>query len=241
MIDPVAESQELTDRSLELVRMLDDNHPVVEGMPTDVVVESERLARAAREAKREVARKVAAGQDPGCVIGHQPPVVRVGRVADPFHGAPVITSALLRYWEFQRDHVAVAEEARYRQAATERPYSEPLVAAAKQHLGLLMTRCSMPTEGGRELENSLRRYDESYLNLRQSANDAGSIATAARDRLASLKRAEAAALMGTDEIKPFIANAIASVADFPMFDPNTGMPLVAVKPATEQPVKKVAG
>jgi hypothetical protein len=234
MIDPEAESEALRQRSHELVQLLDAGHPVVV-QNRAVLGESRRLATESQRARREVAARVAAGLDPGCVVGREPPIRHVktdrqGRDVDPFHGSAVVTDALIRYWEHRRDTVAPAVEDAYRQAAIEKPYREALVAAARGQISLLRERQMMLSEGGVQLETAVAHYDEAFLSARQAALDAQAIAGEAIERLASLRREEAAAVLGdSDNVTGFIASAIASATDVPIaIDAKTDLPLVPV-------------
>jgi hypothetical protein len=241
MLDPEAESEAVKQRSAELAQLLDAGAPVVDRSGIrEALAESRRLGDAANRARRDAAQRVAEGLDPGCPIGHAPPVRRVrtdprtGRNLDPFGGRSVVTPELVAYWEHRKDVVFPAVEAMYRQAATERPYREALVAAASGQVALLRERRSMLSEGGVELEAAVMHYDEAFVALRQAANDAQSIATEAETRLASLKREAASALVGTDEVKNFIGATLGAVLDAPV-DPDTAMPLIQVDRAG-QPV-----
>jgi hypothetical protein len=227
-----AESEDLRQRSLELSQLLDAGQPAVEGCAA-VLAESKRLGALASQARRDAAAKVAAGRDPGCPVGHTPPIRRIrtdgrNRDLDPFHGKAVVTDQLLRYWEHRRDVVAPAVEGMYRAAATERPYRAALVSAVHGHMALLRERRSMLTEGGADLEASLRRYDDAYVNLRQGALDAQQIVIEAQTRLDSLKREAASTLGGGDNVKGFIASSIAQATDALLLDPDTSMPLEKV-------------
>jgi hypothetical protein len=231
------ESEALKQRSAELTGLLDAGHPVTGGAP-GVWAESRRLGAAAHQARRDVAARVAAGLDPGAgvTVGRHPPVRQVktdskGRDLDPLGGRTVITPELVAYWTYQRDVVAEAVEGVYRQAAAERPYRDALVAAARGHIELLRDRRTSLGEGGVELEAALGRYDNAFVALRQAANDARAIATEAQNRLDSLKREAASAVLGDDVIKGFLANAFSSVSDTGLVDPDTAMPLVTAKAA----------
>jgi hypothetical protein len=232
MIDPEAESAALTERSVELAGLLAAGEPIVERASPAVWAERRRLAAASHEARRTAAAKVAAGMDPGCVVGRQPPIRRVktdwkGRDLDPFHGASVITAEVVAFWEHQRDVVAAEVEAQYRRAAEKRPYRPALAAAARGHLGVLRERQTMQSEGGAELEGALARYDGAFMNLRQGALAAQEISGEAITRLASLRRIAAQAELGDDDEEGFIANAIGAVTDLGLVDAKTGQPLVA--------------
>jgi hypothetical protein len=242
-VDPEAESQAMAERSLELAGLLDAGHPVVKGTPA-VLAESARLGRAAHRARLEVAAKVAAGADPGCPVGNEPPVRRVrtdnrGRDLDPLGGRAAVTPELIAFWEYRRDVVFPAVEAMYRRAAEETPYRPALVAAAKGHLGVLRERWSMLSEGGVELEAAVESYDSAFVVLRQNANDCQMIATEAENRLVALRKEAAALLVGADQTKGFITNAISSAAPdtFPIFD-DTGRPYATVDAKTGQPTGK---
>jgi hypothetical protein len=243
VIDAEAESDALRQRSVDLGELLDAGHPVVGGGSLPEVAESRRLGQLAHQARQTAAARVAAGLDPGCVVGRQPPVRRTrtdrhGRDLDPFHGAAVVTDELVAYWEHRRDVVAPAVEAQYRRAATDRPYREALVAAARGHIAVLRERQAMLSEGGLGLEAALARYDEAFLALRQAANDdAQTIANEAETRLASLRREAAQALVGGDEVKGFLGATLASVTDVGVVDPDTALPLVAVDARTGWPVR----
>jgi hypothetical protein len=234
MIDVEAESREIRERSAELAELLDGGHPVLDRTHVrEVAAESRRLAREARQARQRVAAQIATGAGAPCVIGRQPPVRRVrtdprtGRDLDPLAGKSAVTAELLAFWEHQRDIVAPAVEASYREAAERTPYQPALVASARQHVSLLKSRETMLDEGGVELEASVARYDEAYVNLRQAAVDAQAISGEAETRLQSLKRIEAEALLGDgDDERGFLANAISSVTPTGLVDPATAMPLV---------------
>jgi hypothetical protein len=220
VIDPENESRALKERSAELAQMLDGGHPVVES-PSAVLAESRRLGVVAHQARKVVAVKVAAGLDPGCPIGKPPAVRQVetdqwGRDLDPLHGRAVISPELVAYWTHRRDVVAPAVEAQYREAAERTPYREALVAAAQGHISLLRERRSMLSEGGLELEAALAQYESAYVNLRQAAADSQSIATAAIDRLDSLRREEAQLFVPTDQVTGFLASAVSQVTDLPV-------------------------
>jgi hypothetical protein len=229
--DLEAESRALRQRSAELVELL-GVLPVVEGMPA-VWAERRRLAAATHKARRTAAAKVAAGMDnPGVIVGSQPPIRRVetdwkGLDLDPFHGSPVVTPELVAFWEWQRDVLAPAYEAQYRKAATETPYSEALVAAANGHIALLRARHSMLAEGGTEVEAAVARYDQAYMNLRQGPIDAQAIAGEAEIRLASLRRIAVQAELGDDlDERGFIAAVVSQRDEVGLVDAKTGTPLV---------------
>jgi len=233
-IDVEAESQELKQRSLGLIELLDAGHPTVV-QPRSVLTESKRLARETLEARRKAAVKVALGEDPGCVVSPQPPLRRVdldwrGRDTDPFHGASVVTGDLIQYWTHRRDVVFPAVEGAYRQAMVDRPYSEPLVAAARGHLAVLRGRQTMLSEGGADLEASLARYEQGYLNLRQLVVDSAEIAGQAETRLASLRRivVEAELGDGPDE-RGFLAAAVSATTEAPI-NAETLSPLLSAEP-----------
>ncbi len=236
MIDVEAESEVLRERSLGLARLLDEGHPVVES-PADVWSESRRLGQLAHQARRIVATRIALGQDPGAgvTVGRQPPVRRVhtdartNRDVDPLGGRSAITPELIRFWQHKRDEVADAVEAQFRQAAEAMPYRPTLVAAAHGHLEVLRQRRSMLSEGGDQLEASLRSYDDAHVALRQAANhDPAAIRNEAIDRLTSLEREKASALLGDrDRVEPLIAAALASVSGAPI-DVDTLTPLIPV-------------
>jgi hypothetical protein len=243
MLDPEAESAALAQRSLELVQMLDSSHPVVEGC-ADVLAESKRLGAVATQARKKVAAKIAAGLPVDCPVSHQPAVRRVrtdrrGRDLDPLGGRSAVTPELLEYWRHRKDVVAPAVEGSYRQAAERTPYREALVAACRGHIGVAQQRFAMLSEGGSDLEAALRRYDDAFTNLRMAALDAQSIATEAQTRIAALRRAAASATLGDDDLKGFLASAIAQATDAPLFDPDTAMPLEPVNAKTE--AKPVVG
>jgi hypothetical protein len=238
MLDPEAESAELKQRSAELAQLLDAGHPVVGGCP-DVMAESKRLAAAAHQARRKVAGRVAAGLPVDCPVGTQPPLRRVrtdarGKDLDPLGGRSVVSPEILRYWEHRRDVVFPAVEAMYTRAAEETPYREALVAAARAHIALLRERQMLSSEGGVDVEVAMAKYDEAYRRLRQGKIDAQDIASEAVERLASLRRIAASLELGDrDEVKPFLASAIATATDAPLFDPASGMPLERVDATTE--------
>jgi hypothetical protein len=244
VIDPESESAEHHEKSLALVELLDSSHPTVEPIPA-VWAEHKRLAAVAHQARQEVARRVAAGLDAGCVIGRQPPVRRVrtdqrtGRDLDPLHGASAVTDELIGFWEHQKNVLAPAVESSYREAAERTPYRPALVASAKQHIGLLRQREMMLSEGGVELEASVNGYEQAYVNLRQSAIDARDVAGEAETRLISLRRILAEAEFGdrNTEERDFLANAISQVTPTGLVDAGSGMPMMPGRPS---PPKKYA-
>jgi hypothetical protein len=230
-IDVERESQALHQRSADLVAQLDAGHPVVEPIP-GVWAERRRLAAATHQARREVAAKVAAGLDPGCVVGPSAPIrhvktdPRTGHDLDPLHGQSVVTDALVAYWEWQRDTLAPAIEAQYRMAAEKTPHRPSLVAAARQHIGVLQQRATMLTEGGVDVEAAATRYDGAYERLRMGALDAQAIAGEAMTRLRALRRITAEAELGDDfDERPFIAAALSATTDLPI-NADTLAPLV---------------
>jgi hypothetical protein len=234
-IDVEAESAALKERSAELAQLLDAGHPVVDrSQVRQVSAESQRLAKETHRARREVAARVAAGLDAGCVVGRQPPVRRVktdprtGRDLDPLGGRSAVTDELLRFWEHKRDVVAPAVEGQYREAAERTPLRPPLLAAARQHIALLRQREMMLSEGGVELEASLAAYEQAFVNLRQAALDVPTdISAEAITRLQSLRRIQAQAELGDgDDERGFLANAISQVTDVGLVDVATTMPLV---------------
>lgn len=205
-IDVEAESDALRQRSAELVALLDAGVPVVDRTSTRAVQEeAAELARAAHRARADVAKKVAAGQDPGVPMSKIPPIRRIastrnGRDPDAvLRGRSVITPELVAYFEHQRDTVAPATEDMYRQAVADRPYQAALVAAVRGHLALLGQRQNVESEGGEALTVALRRYDDAYSAIRENINDAHMIATVAIGRLTSIERERAAAVLGDDE------------------------------------------
>jgi hypothetical protein len=231
VIDVEAESEAWTERSRELAELLDAGHPVVDRTATEAAgSESRRLGAVAHQARRHAAVLVAAGKDPGCVVGREPPIRRVrtdvrGRDVDPLHGRAIISDELVTYWTHRRDVVAPAVEASYRQAMIDQPYSPALVAAVRGHLAVLRQRRSMTFEGGEELQSSVERYDLAFEQCRMAANDAQSIATEADARLASLRRIAAETELGDrDEVKPLIAAALSNITDLPV-DAKTGQPV----------------
>jgi hypothetical protein len=229
-IDVEAESAAVKARSEQLVKALDAGHPVVEPIPA-IWAERRRLAALTHQARRQVAARVAAGLDPHCVVSPQPPLRRVrtdwrGHDLDPLHGRSAVTDELVRFWEFQRDQLGPAVEASYRTAAERTPYREPLVAAARGHLALLRERRSMLSEGGSELEAAVDRYDQAFVNLRQSALEAQHIGGEAVGRLQSLRRIEAEAELGDDNNeRGFLAAAISQMSDSGLVDAGTLTPL----------------
>ena len=248
MIDVEAESREIRERSAELAELLDGGHPVLDRTHVrEVAAESRRLAREARQARQRVAAQIATGAGAPCVIGRQPPVRRVrtdphtGRDTDPLAGRSAVTAELIQYWTHQKDVVAPAVEASYREAAERTPFREALVASARQHVSLLKSRETMLDEGGVELEASVARYDEAYVNLRQAAVDAQAISGEAETRLQSLRRIEAEAVLGDgDTERDFLANAISSVTPTGLVDPATAMPLIPDSSRATPRAKKFA-
>jgi hypothetical protein len=241
-IDPELEAQQHRERSAALCEMLDAGHPVVV-QKRAVLAESKRLGEESQRARREAAARVAAGLPAGCPVGLELPIRhvvtdRLNRDVDPFHGAAVVTDALIAYWGHRRDVVAPAVESSYRQAAVERPYREALVAAAHEHIGLLRERRSMLSEGGAEVEGALARYDEAFLVARQAALDSQAIAGEAVERLASLRREAAKAEVSGDQVTGFIASAVSMATDS-LVDAKTGMPLVPTSGGKEAAVQPV--
>jgi hypothetical protein len=242
-IDPEAESLILKERSVELTEMLDAAHPTVVA-PADVWAESRRLGQVAAQARRVVASRVANGRDPGpdVTVGKAPPIRRVrtdrrGHDLDPLHGRACITSQLLSYWTHRKDVLAPAVEGSYREAAERLPYRPALASAAQGHLGVLRERRAMLSEHGIALEASLAAYDNAYVALRQNANsEPAAIATEAQNRLDSLRREAAEAVLGGDQVKGLLAAAVSQVTDPGVLDADTGMPLVRVNPRTGLPV-----
>jgi hypothetical protein len=230
MIDVEAESQELRDRSLELVELLKDV-PVL-GPPPPELDESRRLGRAAHQARQRVAERVARGQDPGCPLGPPAPIRRVrtdprtGRDLDPLRGRQAVTGELLQFWTYRQDVVAAAVADWYTRAAEETPFSEPLVCASRGHLAVLEGRRSA-SEGGSELSQALKAYVDCFEGLRSNGLDSQQIANEAAGRLASLRRIVAQLEVGDDQLKPLIAAAASTVADLPV-DPESLTPLIAV-------------
>jgi hypothetical protein len=160
-------------------------------------------------------------------------------------GRAVVTPELIAYWEHRRDVVFPAVEGMYRRAAERNPYREPLVASARQHIALLRERQTMLSEGGVELETALSLYDQAHIANRQAALDSQDVRSEAAERLNSLRREAASATLGEDNVKGFIASAIAQATDVPVFDPTTAMPLEKVtqvrssrQPATSSAVTK---
>jgi hypothetical protein len=200
-----------------------------------VLTESKRLADETHRARRQVAGRVAAGLGlpAKVVLGRTPPIRRIrtdtrtGRDLDELHGRSAVTPELLAYWQHRKDIVFPAVEAMYRAAAERKPYSEPLVSAARAHISVLRERRSMLSEGGDALEAALGAYDQSFENLRTAVIDSQDVATEAIERLASLKRlvAEAELGDGPDE-KGFIAGVLGSMSDLPI--DTEGMPYVPV-------------
>jgi hypothetical protein len=218
----------MNERSIALTELLDGNHPVVEPATAELA-ESRRLGQLAHQARRQAAVKVALGQDPGCPVGRPPAVRRVktdwkGNDLDALHGRAAITPQLITYWTHRKDVVAPAVEASYREALAARPYRTVLVSACHGHLGLLRERHSMLVEGGAELEAALRAYDTVYENLRHAAIDTQQIAVEAENRLANLRREQAALLVPDTQVKGYIAASISTVTDLPT-SPDTGMPV----------------
>jgi hypothetical protein len=236
VVDVEGESAEVAQRSLELAELLDAGHPIVDRSEiAGVLTESRRLARETRRARGAVAARWIAGADAGVPIGHQPPIRRIrtdarGRDTDPLGGRAAVTPELIAYWEHRRDVVFPATEAMYRAAAERTPYREALVAASHGHIALLRERHAMLSEGGEQLEAALGRYDQAYVNLRQSAVDTQGIAGEAQERLDSLKREAAAAALGDgDTVRGFIGAVLGSMSGLPV-DPKTELPIV---PATQ--------
>jgi hypothetical protein len=216
-IDVEAESEALRRRSTDLAELLDAGHPVLGPQPPEVD-ESRRLGHVANVARQQVGARVAAGKDPGegVTVGAAPQIRRVrtdrwGNDLDPMHGRTTITPQLVAYWEHRRDVVAVAVEGRFRQALEQNPYRPALVAAVQGHLAMLRQRRSTG-EGLDVLDGALRRYDQAYANLRESALDAQHIATEAEDRLASLRR-EAAKLEVGDVTQTGLIASVLAVDD----------------------------
>lgn len=221
MIDPQAESQALAERSLELAEMLDRALPVVDQGPIrTALAESRRLGLEAKHARDDVARRVAAGGEPGCPVGPQPPIRRVpstrtGQDPDPImRGRAVVTPELVDYWIHRRDHVGPAIVAAHQDAAAGLAELRPLLAACRGHLSMLRPRGEDEAEGGPVLRAAVAHFTDLRAALASGINDGQSVVSEAADRLGILRGEATAGKLGDqgiDWVQPWVAGRVAAV------------------------------
>jgi hypothetical protein len=249
-IDVERESQALAKRSFELAEMLEAAVPVVDRSPIKAALaESSRLAKEAHEARDQVTVRVAAGLDPGCLIGPPLPIRKVpstpdGRDPDPvIKGRAVITPELVAYWVHRRDVVGPSIVSASERAAEALPTAPALTAAARGHLAVLRERANFGDEGGSTLDAALQRFDNARGTLVAGRNEGAWITSSAVERLELLQGEEAAGLLrgrgaDLDSVQPWLAGRIvATLAEDVLIDMKTMKPLAGSElPPSPQPV-----
>jgi hypothetical protein len=254
MLDPEAEAEALSERSLELAQLLDAAIPVVDRSEiSEALGESRRLADETQAARAEVSRRLAAGKPAGVPLGPVGPIRRVrslpnGRDADPhLRGRLVVSPEAIRYHEHRRDAVAPAFRAAYAEAGERLDARPALVAAARGHLAQLRQREQFADEGGDALDAALKRFTDAGGVLRAGMREGDEIAVRAEAALAQLRNAPLEALVeeqhgptGALTAHQWTA-ALMSASTGQPFNATTGEPLVEAKPAREPVKAKPAG
>jgi hypothetical protein len=210
----------MKERSLELVRMIDECIPTVDRGPIrEAQAESRRLAGEAKRARDAVVEKVRRGEDPQVPLGLRPPIRRVktdgrGRDLDGvLLGRAAVTPQLVKHWEFRRDVLAGAIISVHSDAAANLPQATALLSAARGQLAFLRDRQSFRDEAGLELEVALKRFEDTRLTLIEGINEGHQVASQAAARLEGLAGEIAAAKMaerGVDVISPILAGRVAA-------------------------------
>jgi hypothetical protein len=235
----------LRERSAELAAQLDAAVVTVDRSGIDqVLAESQRLDAAARAARADVSRRLAAGRQPGVPLGPVGPVRRVPEGpngqpdGDPWlKGRVALTPELFDYWTHRRDVVAPAYRDAYLAAGAQYEARPSLLAAARGHGALLRDRESVTSEGGVELYAALRRFLDSAGSIREGVAQADEIQREAEAALERLHAAPGLAAvedehgpMAATAVNQWIGGRISAVLGSEPVNATTGRPVEA-KPA----------